>query len=362
MIRYPPYSVIEFTTLAGWRGGPAPRRRARCNASAFLESYRDDSPLHDGGGGEAAPSWVRLALGGWVVVLMQDRWYTGEAAGGGGGSLRLLAGNRPFRLLWTARVVSFLGDSLSLTALMLYVAETTEQALVVALLLLAGDFTPALLGPLTGAVSDRFDLKRVMVACELAQGGLVAVTAFWLPSLPMLLVLVGLRAVAGRVFAPASRAAVPVLVHDRDLRSTNATAVGIGTNGGEALGPLVAALLLPGLGVRGVLLLDACTFALSAALLALRPLPPRHVSQLGQPASFLAETRAGPLPGQPERGCDDYHPVRTRTSGAPAPGRRGGLSLRPCPGGRGSSSRRRRCLARPSAAGSAGCLDRTMCT
>src|SRR5215218_4826788 len=140
----------------------------------------------------------------------------------GAGSLRLLVANRPFRLLWSARVVSFLGDSLSLVALMLYVAETTGQALAVALLLLVGDFTPALLGPLTGAVSDRFDLKRVMVACELAQGGLVAVTAIWLPSLPMLLALVGLRSVAGQVFAPASRAAVPVLVHDRDLGSANA--------------------------------------------------------------------------------------------------------------------------------------------
>ena len=44
--------------------------------------------------------------------------------------------------------VSFLGDSLSLVALMLHVAATTGQALAVALLLLAGDFAPALLGPL----------------------------------------------------------------------------------------------------------------------------------------------------------------------------------------------------------------------
>jgi MFS family permease len=217
---------------------------------------------------------------------------TGGATGGRGGALRLLARNRPFRLLWSARVVSFLGDSLSLVALMLHIAQTTGQALAVALLLLVGDFTPALLGPLAGAVSDRFDLKRVMVACELTQFGLVAVTALWLPSLPMLLVLVGLRAVAGQVFAPASRAAVPALAQDRDLGSANA-AVGLGTNGAEALGPLVAALLLPALGVRGVLLLDAGTFALSAALLALLPLPPRSAGGPGRQASFLAETRAG---------------------------------------------------------------------
>ncbi|MGH3921544.1 MAG: MFS transporter, partial [Pseudonocardiaceae bacterium] len=161
---------------------------------------------------------------------------------------------RPFRLLWTARTVSFLGDALSLVALMLHVAETTGQALAVATLLLVGDFAPALLGPLTGTISDRFDLKRVMVGCELAQAGLMVVIALWLPSLPLLLVLVALRAIAGQIFQPASRAAVPAVVGDRDLERANA-AIGIGTNGGEALGPLLAALLVPILDTRGVLLL-----------------------------------------------------------------------------------------------------------
>jgi MFS family permease len=215
-----------------------------------------------------------------------------EDAPGGVGSLRLLGANRPFRLLWSARAVSFLGDSLGLVALMLHVADTTGQALAVALLLLVGDFAPALLGPLTGTVSDRLDRKRVMVACELVQGVVVAAAALWLPSLPLLLGLVALRAVAGQVFQPASRAAVPALVPDRDLESANA-AVGIGTNGGEALGPLAAALLLPVLDVRGVLLTDAATFLVSAALLALLPATRRQRPEPGQHASLLADTSAG---------------------------------------------------------------------
>ncbi|MCP3820691.1 MFS transporter [Streptomyces sp. A3M-1-3] len=83
------------------------------------------------------------------------------------GAFRLIRANRPFRVVWTARSVSFLGDSLSLVALMLYVADSTGQALAVALLLLVGDFAPALLGPLTGAITDRFAHKRVMVTCDL---------------------------------------------------------------------------------------------------------------------------------------------------------------------------------------------------
>jgi MFS family permease len=209
----------------------------------------------------------------------------------GAGALRLLGANRPFRLLWTARAVSFLVDSLSLVALMLHVAGTTGHALAVAALLPAGDFAPALLGPLTGTVADRLDRRRVMVAGELVQGALVVVIALWLPSLPLLLVLVGLRAVAGQVVQPASRAAVPAVVPAPDLERANA-AVGVASNGGETLGPLVAAVALPLLDVRGVLLLDAATFAASAVLLALLPGMPgdgpgRHR------ASFLADAGTG---------------------------------------------------------------------
>jgi MFS family permease len=215
-----------------------------------------------------------------------------DGGAAGAGALRLLGANRPFRLLWTARAVSFLGDSLSLVALMLHVAGTTGQALAVAALLLAGDFAPALLGPLTGTVADRLDRRRVMVACELAQGALVAVIALWLPSLPLLLVLVGLRAVAGQVFQPASRAAVPAVVPEHDLERANA-AVGVATNGGETLGPLVAALLLPLLDVRGVLLVDAATFGVSAALLGFLPPMPRNGQRRDQQASLLADARTG---------------------------------------------------------------------
>jgi MFS family permease len=186
------------------------------------------------------------------------------------GVFTLIRTNRDFGALCTARTVSFLGDTLSLVALLLYVADQTGQALAVAALLLVGDVLPALLGPLAGALADRYDLRRIMIGCELAQVGLTVLLALWLPSLPVLLVLVAARALAAQVFAPASRTAVGRLVEPAALPGANA-ALGLGTNGAEALGPLLAAVLLPLLGVRGVLLLDAGTFAVSALLLARLP-------------------------------------------------------------------------------------------
>ncbi|MBA2323933.1 MAG: MFS transporter [Pseudonocardiales bacterium] len=207
-------------------------------------------------------------------------------------SLRLLRANGAFRLLWTARAVSFLGDSLSLVALMLHVAASTGHALAVALLLLVGDGVPALFGPLAGTISDRFELKRVLVGCEVAQGVIVMVIALWLPSLPLLLALVAVRGIAGQIFQPASRAVVPDVVRDRDLEGANA-AIGIGTNGGEALGPLLAAILFPIVGVRGVLLVDAATFVVSALLLAVLPLRLRTPETDTERTSLWQDTGAG---------------------------------------------------------------------
>ena len=208
------------------------------------------------------------------------------------GALQLLRQNRAFRSLWSARVISFAGDSLSLVALMLHVASTTSQALAVSLLLLAGDFAPALLSPLTGAISDRFNLKRVMLSCELLQGALLVLIALALPPLPLLLALVAARAVAGQVFLPASRAAVPALVPGGALETANST-LGFGTNASEALGPLLAAALFPLVGVRGVLLVDAASFLVSAALLASVPsLPPASSGEKDRP-SLLQDARIG---------------------------------------------------------------------
>lgn len=208
------------------------------------------------------------------------------------GAFQLLRRNQGFRSLWSARVISFAGDSLSLVALMLHVADTTGQALAVSMLLLVGDFTPSLLSPITGAISDRFNLKRVMITCELLQGALLVLIALTLPPLPLLLALVAARAVAGQVFLPASRAAVPALVPGRDLETANAT-LGFGTNGAEALGPLMAAALFPLVGVRGVLLVDAVSFLVSAALLASVPSLPSASAGEKNPPSLLHQARLG---------------------------------------------------------------------
>lgn len=209
-----------------------------------------------------------------------------------GGALRLLRANGPLRALFTARIVSYAGDSLSIVALMLHVANTTGQGIAVALLLLARDFVPSLFSPIAGAISDRFDLKRVMITCEVVQGALMLLIALSLPPLPLLLALVAARSIASHVFMPASRSAIPAMVSVRQLETANST-IGFGTNCAEAFGPLLAAAMLPFLGIRGVLLVDAASFLFSTlVLLTVRSMPPAP-DEDSDSASLLAQAKVG---------------------------------------------------------------------
>ena len=179
----------------------------------------------------------------------------------------LLRRNRAFRRLWLARVVSFLGDSMGLVALILYVAGEVGSGTAVALLLLAGDFTPTLLSPLIGALADRLERRRLLIACELGQALTVGIIVIAEPPLTVLLALVAIGGLLASLFQAAARSAVPEMVADHELEHANAL-IGGGTYGLEALGPLMAAVLLPFMSPRGVLAIDAATFLVSPLLLA----------------------------------------------------------------------------------------------
>lgn len=216
------------------------------------------------------------------------------------GVVPFLRAHRAFGRLWAARAVSFLGDSVGLVALLLYVAEHEKSGLAVALLMIAGDFAPNLLSPFAGALADRAGARWLMPSCEIAQAGIIVAIALALPGLPVLLPLVAARATIATVFQAASRSVVASLVPEDQLEKANAV-LGLGTNGLDVLGPLLAAGLLPWLTISGLLLFDAGTFAVSAAFLvtlprAARAGPPDHdgrKSDHDEREPFLGSTKAG---------------------------------------------------------------------
>src|SRR5437763_251007 len=108
---------------------------------------------------------------------------------------------------------------------------------------------------------------------------------------PVLLLLSAVKTLFAVLFEPAGRAVLPRLVPDHELEPANA-ALGIGTHGLEVAGPLLAAALLPALGIRGVLWVDVASFVLSALLLARLPRL-SSVEHPEEPGGLWTEARAG---------------------------------------------------------------------
>lgn len=171
-------------------------------------------------------------------------------------------------------MISLLGDSVGLVALVILVASEGGDGAAVGLLLLAADGTASLLGPLLGVVADRVERRRTMIACELGQALAIGAIVVLRPALVVLLGLVAAQSVLAATFQATARSAVAELVDDADLEGANAV-LGAGTYGLEVAGPVLVAVLLPVLSVRAVLALDAVTFLVSPLLLArLPPLRP----------------------------------------------------------------------------------------
>lgn len=193
------------------------------------------------------------------------------------------------RVLVAARAVSFIGDGITTTVLVL-LAAGRDGPYGVSVLLLASAL-PRLAGPLAGVVADRSDTRLLMAACELASAAVVGVVALTLPPLPLLAALVGIAAALATVRNPAGRGIVPAVVAPVDRGPANAL-VGIGLTLQVAVGPAVGGLLAAGPGVRTALAVDAVTFAVAAALLLRLPaLPPaRDPADVG---GVWAETVAG---------------------------------------------------------------------
>jgi MFS family permease len=191
-----------------------------------------------------------------------------ESEGGLRASLSLVRRNPDFRRLYLASVISLGGDWFLLIALLGQALDLTGQALIVAFVIAAQDLTYFLASPIAGVLVDRLDRKRLMIACDLARA--VLVLGFLLVQsedlIWLLFVLLAATAVFGATFEPASLAALPNLVDERDLATANALSGSLwGTMLaiGGALGGIVAGVF----GRDAAILVDSASFVLSAALI-----------------------------------------------------------------------------------------------
>ncbi|MEV4073683.1 MFS transporter [Nonomuraea fuscirosea] len=190
--------------------------------------------------------------------------------------------NADFRRLFCACAFSLTGDWFAFVALSGFVYHHTGSAGWTALLFAINSLPGVLLFPLIGPMTDRFDRRRLRVACDLGSVIPVAglLVAFHTGSVALALGCLASLSVLAAVSAPIPEAALPNLVARRDLPLAQ-TMIGSLYSAGLLVGAGLGGVVTAAWGTSATLLIDGASFVVSALL----------VARIERPLSSAVSTR-----------------------------------------------------------------------
>jgi MFS family permease len=175
--------------------------------------------------------------------------------------------NGGYQRLCAAVTVSEMGDWLLFIALPLYVLGVSGSALDTSNVFLAELIPAVVIGTVCGPLIDRWNPGRLLAALTGLQA-FVVLPLLWVGSGSLWLVyaVAAAQAAFTSLTAPAQQAVVPLIVDPRQISNANAM-VETASNAARLIGSPLGGVLLPTLGLRGLVIGDAATFLVSAALL-----------------------------------------------------------------------------------------------
>ncbi len=197
---------------------------------------------------------------------------TVENADGIAVEARPLLLTRDFGLVWSGQLISQIGDGVSRLALLWFVYAVTGSPIKTSVIGLLQTIPPIVLGPIIGVYVDRLPKKVLLITSDVLRALLIGLIPCLIPvesfTVSLLYVLVLLHAIATAVFGPALTASVPAFVPKTQFTAANALLQST-TSLGIIFGPALSGLGIAAYGSQEVLCLNAATYMISAACLAL---------------------------------------------------------------------------------------------
>jgi len=185
-------------------------------------------------------------------------------------SLGLLVRYRDFGLVWTAGLISMVGDWVLWIVLPIRVYELTGSSLATAGLVASAVGPRIVFGSFAGVFVDRWDRRRTMMFASLLQAVVIvplllidAREAIWV-AYPV----IALASTFATFSEPAENAFLPRLVPEEELVAANALNA-LNNNLARLVGPAVGGVLYLAGGLTLVTVADSATFLVAALLLAL---------------------------------------------------------------------------------------------
>ncbi|MGB4147842.1 MAG: MFS transporter [Tepidanaerobacteraceae bacterium] len=170
-------------------------------------------------------------------------------------------------LLLLGRMVSDTGTSLQMVIMPLYIIDIGGSAAIVGLFSFLAIMPTILIYPFAGVIGDRLNRKTIMVATDLASGGVIlalALTSYLgKMSLAVLLLVQAIISLLNGIFDPATKGMLPQLVDEAELTRANSAVASLRTLS-SLLGPVIGTVLYANLGITVLFFVNGISFLLSA--------------------------------------------------------------------------------------------------
>ena len=203
-------------------------------------------------------------------------------------------GFRTFIIIWLSQLLSMIGSGLIGFALAVWIFDQTGQATPFALTALFSSLPRVLLSPVAGALTDRWNRKKIMLIADSLAGLVTLVTAFLLFTGQMEIWMVYVITAAGSIFGvfqhPAYTASIVMLVPKEQLTRANSM-LQLGEAIETLVTPLLAGVLFGIIDMRGIIIIDLITYliALMTLIFISIPQPEKGLEKLELKTSLWEE-------------------------------------------------------------------------
>ena len=184
------------------------------------------------------------------------------------GYLELIRTNHAFRRLWSASVISMLGEWFNTIALFLLIFQYTESEFFLGLLFTMRMLCFAAFQPFGGLLADRLNRKTIMVWTNIIQVGLALCFLFidGKNHIVWIYILTGAMMIMHGMYVTAERAALPNIVPAEHLATANALDAASWSTA-LCLGAMLGGIVVEIWGTDAAFIIDAVTFAFGAYML-----------------------------------------------------------------------------------------------
>lgn len=185
--------------------------------------------------------------------------------------------NRNVALLFSAQVISVMGDLVLFIALPFWIYQLTNSAMATGFMFAALTLPQLLISPVAGVYVDRLDRKRLMIASDLIRAALMLCYLFVnsVEQVWIIYLLAFSESAVSQFFRPSVMAVVPTLAQGKEELTRANAALSSSFAIGELVGPALGGILVAWAGPHAAALFDGGTYVASALLLLLTHIPHR---------------------------------------------------------------------------------------